>query len=98
MPNAVDLETFIYETKTSEQGRFAIEHGLTLQPSIRYHRIYGMTVAIQHKNGNWHSIELSHVVDNRFWWNDRAIEGLIASPNFAQRPVRIIVFAAAVVG
>lgn len=94
---SVKLETFLLETRTNDLGEFSIAHGLEkFNPDV-YH-IKGIVVAIQHKNNNWHTMELSHVVDNRFWWNDVAVCGLVASPNFHRRPVRIIVFAQFVVG
>ena len=42
--------------------------------------------------------EMSNAVDPRFWWNQTVVQGLIASPNFHHRPVKIIIFALFIVG
>jgi len=81
--------TFYLTTSTNQNGFFSVAHSL---PSTS---IYGMVVAIQHINENWHTLEGSSFTnDNRFWWNTTTVNGIINSPNFlfANRPVRIILF------
>ncbi len=90
------LYAFWLETSTDSRGFFSVAHGL---PQFGEHyRIEGITVAIQHLNGNWHTLELSHVVDNRFWWNGTVVQGIINSPAFVNRPVRIVLFTLHIVG
>lgn len=72
--------------KTNNQGYFSVKHNV---PSGK---IWAISVAIQHKNGNWHTLEYSHTIDNRFWWNSTYVQGLINSPNFYNRDVRILLF------
>jgi hypothetical protein len=60
--------------------------------------IRAISVSVQHKNGNWHALEASNVVDNRFWWNKEVVEGIVNSPNFFEQPVQIVVFAEPVIG
>ena len=91
------IELFHLESATNGQGFFSVPHGLEKWEPNGY-RIVGIVVAVQHSNGNWHTIELSHDVDNRFWWNAHDVQGMIASPNFVNRPVSIVVFARFVVG
>lgn len=79
------FSTYYLSTKTDNKGYFSVKHGL----SSKY-TIYGMTVAVQHKNGNWHTLEFSHNVDNRFWWNTTYVQGYMASPNFYNRNVYIL--------
>jgi hypothetical protein len=89
----VNLETFLLETTTDSRGFFSAPHGLPHTGATALYEIEGITVAVQHQNKNWHTLEMSEAVDNRFWWNDTVVQGFIASPNFYNRPVRIIVFA-----
>jgi hypothetical protein len=96
-PRPVTLKTILIETKTDEKGFFSAPHGLERYTPDGY-TIRAISVAVQHKNGNWHTLEFSNNVDNRFWWNKDVVAGIIASPNFFMRPVRVIVFAEAVVG
>ncbi len=94
----VALSTYVIKTKTDSSGRFIVEHNIA-KPSGDGLHIQGIVVSIKHKNGNWHTLEFSNNVDNRFWWNDRYVQGVIAStPNFSNRPVKIIVFAQFIVG
>lgn len=97
MPAPVKLDTFLLETTTDNRGFFSVPHGLERFEPDGY-RIKGITVAVQHQNKNWHNLEFSSEVDNRFWWNDTVVQGFIASPNFYNRPARIIVFAQFVPG
>ena len=83
------LRTYLLTTDTDSYGFFSVPHGFSSQSEVE---IVGITAAVQHKNGNWHTLEFSHEVDNRFWWNETVVEGLIHSPNFYNRPVRVIVF------
>lgn len=79
--------TYYLTTTTIQNGSFSVAHGL----GNSY--IYGIVVAIQHLNGNWHTLEFSNASDNRFWWNTTYVQGLINTPDFRFRPVRIIIFA-----
>ncbi|MCC5614948.1 hypothetical protein LC605_07635 [Nostoc sp. CHAB 5836] len=79
--------TFYLTTTTNVDGFFSVPHGL----GNSY--IYGIQVAVQHINGNWHTLEFSNSVDNRFWWNTSDVQGIINSTAFQFRPVRIIIFA-----
>lgn len=78
-------------------GFFSVAHELEIFEPDGF-SIQGIVVAVQHVNGNWHTLEISNEIDNRFWWNDTLVQGLIASPNFHNRPVKVIVFAVFVVG
>lgn len=78
--------TFYLTTATNGDGFFSVGHGLGNS------FIYGIQVAIQHVNGNWHTLEFSNSVDNRFWWNNTDVQGIINSGAFQFRPVRIILF------
>ncbi|MDZ8223363.1 MULTISPECIES: hypothetical protein [unclassified Nostoc] len=79
--------TFYLTTTTDQNGFFSVAHGL---PSTS---ILGIVVAIQHANGNWHTLEGSSFTnDERFWWNTTTVTGGINSPNFQFRPVKIIIF------
>lgn len=71
---------------TNNQGYFSVNHNVTGG------KIWSISVAVQHANGNWHTLEFSHNVDNRFWWNNTSVQGIINSPNFYNKPVRILLF------
>jgi hypothetical protein len=70
----VQLDTFLLETHTNSNGRFSIAHGLEVF-SPDGTRIDGIVVAVQHQNNNWHTLEGSNTVDNRFWWNETIVQG-----------------------
>lgn len=94
----IQLSTFFLETSTDNNGFFSISHGLeVIMPPPPFRGsiwvIEGIVVSVQHQNNNWHTLEISNAVDNRFWWNQTVIQGLIASPNFRNRPVKIVIFA-----
>jgi hypothetical protein len=89
------LKTFLLETESDENGFFSIPHGLERFEPDGY-TIRAISVAIQSKNGNWHTVEQSNAVDNRFWWNNDDVAGWIASPEFSNQPVQVIVFAQSV--
>ncbi len=89
----LELTTFFLTTNTDNQGFFSVQHGLVMDVLGQGWAIYGILVSVRHINGNWHTLELSNKVDNRFWWNDTHVEGFIASPDFFERPVQIVVFA-----
>ncbi len=92
----VILKTFLVQTQTDADGFFSAPHGLhTGRDSYAIHAI---SASVQHTNGNWHTLEVSNNVDNRFWWNNEVVAGMIASPNFFNQPVQIVVFAEHVVG
>ena len=80
------LSTYTVQTTTNSQGFFIVPHGLNGS------NIQGIVVAVRHINGNWHTLEFSNSVDNRFWWNSDSVVGIIASPNFYNRPVKIILY------
>jgi hypothetical protein len=96
-PRLVTLKTILAKAETDENGFFPVAHGLERYTPDGY-AIRAISVAVQHKNGNWHTLEYSHDIDNRFWWNKDVVAGVIASPNFFKQPVQIIVFAESVVG
>lgn len=96
-PRPVTLKTILVKATTDANGRFAAPHGLERYTPDGY-AIRGITAAVQHANGNWHTLEFSHEVDNRYWWNKEIVGGIIASPSFANRPVQVLVFAESVVG
>jgi hypothetical protein len=52
----------------------------------------GMIASVQHKNGNWHTLDMSNLFTNRFWWTQTSVSGQIDSPDFANRPMKVIVF------
>lgn len=96
-PRPVTLKTILVKAETDENGFFSAPHGLERYTPDGY-AIRAILVAVQHKNGNWHTLEYSHDVDNRFWWNKDVVAGVIASPNFFKQPVQIVVFSEPVVG
>lgn len=96
-PRPVTLRTILIKTNTDATGCFSAQHGLQESGSVGS-AIRGITVSVQHTNGNWHTLEMSNAVDNRFWWNKDRVEGVINSPNFFERPVQIVVFAETIVG
>jgi hypothetical protein len=73
-------------TTTNNQGGFSVNHG------VPNGNIWSISVAVLHANGNWHTLEFSNSVDNRFWWNNTSVNGVINSPNFYNKPVRILLF------
>lgn len=79
------FSTYYLTTTTDNKGYFSVKHGLSSS-----YGIYGLKVAVQHKNGNWHTLEFSNKIDNRFWWNTTYVQGYMASPDFYNRPVRIL--------
>ena len=81
----VNFSTYYLSTTTDSSGFFSVAHGL---PSTS--GIYGLQVSVQHANGNWHTLEYSYAVDNRFWFNSQHVQGVIGAPNFYNRPVRIV--------
>lgn len=83
------LTTFISSTTTDSTGYFSVAHEI----SPKLYAIQGIIVAIQHTNGNWHTLEYSNSIDNRFWWNDTYVQGIITASWFAKRPVKITIFA-----
>ena len=93
----VTFETFFYESTTDRQGIYNVPHGLEVFRPDGF-RIQGIIVSVQHLNQNWHTVEISNQIDNRFFWNKDVLRGKIDSPNFFNRPVKIIVFATRVVG
>ena len=96
-PRSVRLETILVSSRTDGSGAFSAPHGLERYTPDGY-AIRAIVVSAQHKNGNWHTLEFSNSVDNRFWWNQSVVAGVIGSPDFFERPVQVIVFAEAVVG
>lgn len=96
-PRPVTLKTTLLKTKTDAKGAFSAPHGLERYTPDGY-AIRAVSVAVQHKNGNWHTLELSHDIDNRFWWNQNVVAGVIASPHFFERPVQIVVSAEFIAG
>ncbi len=96
-PRPVTLKTILLQTKTDPKGAFSAPHGLERYTPDGY-AIRAVSVAVQHKNGNWHTLELSHDIDNRFWWNKKVVAGLIASPHFYEQPVQIVISAEFIVG
>lgn len=78
---------YYYQTKTNANGQFVVAHKLTNKD------ILGILVAVQHKNGSWHTLEQSNKFNNNFWWNIDSVRGWIHSDPFKNRPVRIVVFA-----
>lgn len=96
-PRPVTLKTILLQTKTDLKGAFSAPHGLERYTPDGY-AIRAVSVAVQHKNGNWHTLELSHDIDNRFWWNKKVVAGLIASPHFYEQPVQIVISAEFIVG
>jgi len=95
-PMPVTLKTILIKTSTDTNGFFSAQHGLK-GGDVSY-AIRGVLVSVQHKNGNWHTLEISNAVDNRFWWNNDLVQGVINSPNFYNQPVQIAVFAETIVG
>ncbi len=87
MPVAQELVSFELDANTDDRGFFSLQHNL----NTSVFRIRGILVAVQHQNGNWHTLEVSNSVDNRFWWNDTDVQGVISSSNFHNRPVRVTV-------
>ncbi len=92
----IGFDTFLLYTDTDSNGHFSVPHNLAVVDVGGPHfEIDGITVAVQHnQNQNWHALEASNAVDNRFWWNETLVAGSIGSSNFHNSPVRIIVFAA----
>jgi hypothetical protein len=83
---------FVIESDTDSSGSFSVLH--FLDEAGPHFEIDGITVAVQNtQNHNWHALEASNAVDNRFWWNETRVEGKIGSSNFHNSHVRIIVFA-----
>ncbi len=91
----VGLDTFLLYTDTDSTGFFSVPHNIAVVNVGGPHfEIDGITVAVQHnQNQNWHVLEASSAVDNRFWWNETRVEGSIGSSDFHNSEVRIIVFA-----
>lgn len=96
-PQPVTLKTILVKATTDENGFFSAPHGLERYTPDGY-AIRAISVAVQHKNGNWHTLEYSNDIDKRFWWNNDVVAGVIASPSFFKQPVQIVVFAESVVG
>jgi hypothetical protein len=96
-PRPVTLETILVTTKTDASGAFSAPHGLE-RYSPDGSTIRAIAVSVQHRNGNWHTLEFSNRVDNRFWWNKDVVSGVIGSPDFSEQPVQVLVFAERVVG
>lgn len=71
---------------TNSQGFFSVNHGVTTG------NIWAINVAVLHTNGNWHTLEVSNTVDNRFWWNNTTVNGIVGFSPFYNRPVRILLF------
>ena len=76
------------KARTDDKAYFQVKH------SMNYDSIKGILVSIKHKNDSWHSIDVSNKFDNRFYWTTENIAGQIAEADaqFANRPVKIIVF------
>ncbi|MBI4734230.1 MAG: hypothetical protein HY779_05390 [Rubrobacteridae bacterium] len=91
------LNTFLIEAGTDEYGFFSAPHGLERFEPNGF-SICAISVAVRHENGNWHTIEQSNAIDNRIWWNNDVVAGVIASPDFFNQPVKIVVFAEPVLG
>jgi hypothetical protein len=96
-PRPVSLKTFLVNAETDGNGFFSAPHGLERYTPDGY-AIRAISVAVQHKNNNWHTLELSHNVDNRFWWDKNVVAGVIKSSNFYQRPVQVVISAEFIVG
>ena len=93
MAKKFEIDAYLIETKTDANGCFSVPHGLEIPDPTNLQIIQGIVVSVQHKNGNWHTLEYSHNVDNRFWWSEKrggVIAGVIASPDFHERPVKIV--------
>jgi hypothetical protein len=101
VPLAVDLETYYLTATTDSRGYFTTPHGLPQTPAAgrNLKKIVGIIVSVQHKgNLNWHTLEGSNTVDNRFWWTDTTVEGIIAGSAFTESNVQVIVFTREVIG
>ena len=96
-PRPVKLKTILVKAKTDAAGFFSAPHGLEHYTPDGY-TIRAISVAVQHQNGNWHNLEFSHSVDNRFWWNKEVVAGVIASPSFFGQSVQIVISAEFIVG
>ena len=81
------IDIVFLEARTDGEGYFEIAHGLDSDTTI-----LGMTVALQHTNGDWHALELSDEISNNFWWNDGGVFGWIHSDAFYEVPVRVLLF------
>ncbi|MEB3178735.1 MAG: hypothetical protein VKL59_06880 [Nostocaceae cyanobacterium] len=82
---------FFLNSSTDGSGFFSVAHNLPqYNGSGGFWQIQGITVAVQHTNGNWHTLEFSNSVDNRFWWNNTVVQGIMRSPAFYNRSVRIV--------
>lgn len=97
-PRPVTLKPILINAKTDTRGFFSAQHGLQQPFGSDSDVIRAISVSVQHKNGNWHTLEMSNAVDNRFWWNNEVVEGIINSPNFFEQPVQIVVFTETIVG
>ncbi|MCP5365623.1 MAG: hypothetical protein H6905_10435 [Hyphomicrobiales bacterium] len=96
-PRPVTLKTFLVNATTDGKGFFSAPHGLERYTPDGY-AIRAISVAAQHKNGNWHTLEFSNNVDNRFWWNKNVVAGVINAPNFFERSVQVVISAEYIVG
>lgn len=80
----VDIVTL--EGQTGDNGSFAIGHG------VREAEILGMTVAIHGGLGTWHVMDTSDGTENKFYWTNVYAMGRISQPQFANQPVRVVLF------
>jgi hypothetical protein len=94
------LDTFVFTGQTDANGSFSIPHGFAPPHITPFagNRIRAISVIVQHQNGNWHTLEQSNAVDNRFWIAPTAVQGRVASPLFANRPVQVVIFTQYIVG
>lgn len=79
------------EAETNTDSYFSVLHGIE-----DHERIIGMNVAILRSNDrSWHTMDNTNTFRNRFWWNDRDVNGQILGDlrtEFAARQVKIILF------
>ena len=80
------------EGKTDSDGDFAIEHGVFANPTGPEPFIAGMMVAAQNLAGDWHTMESSADTHNNFWWNNTIVGATISRGDYADRPVRVLLF------
>jgi hypothetical protein len=82
----VNFITRYASARTNNQGFFSVNH------NVAGGRIWSISVAVLNVNGNWHTLDYSNTLNNRFWWNNTSVQGQINGLNFRNRPVKILLF------
>jgi hypothetical protein len=86
--------TYYMETTTDGNGSFGVPHGLPATDTSEGLKIVGAIVSVQHASSKgWYTVYATWG-GSRVAWDNKNVSGIFPDPDFKNRPVRILIFAA----